>query len=142
MSSSIEKVKAKKTGKPMARGLDAFNLLSKSISMWLYSFCVTPFSSKKKDNFSMRSFSSRSNATFLRNFTDNIEISAVNTSKKLTSRKFWTAVTGAVMALLVAFKVDKVTSEQVLAVITSSSTLIAYIIGEGLVDAAKIKGGK
>ncbi len=90
----------------------------------------------------MRSFSSRSSATFLRNFTDNIEISAVNTSKKLTSRKFWAAVTGSVIALLVAFKVDKVTSEQVLAVITSSSTLIAYIIGEGLVDAAKIKGDK
>ena len=57
---------------------------------------------------------------------------------KLTSRKFWAALIGFVTALLIAFNVDGLTIEQVIAVITATSTLIAYIIGEGMVDAAKI----
>lgn len=64
----------------------------------------------------------------------------INWKQKLTSRKFWAAVTGFVMALLILFKVDEMTSKQVVAVITAASTLIAYIVGEGLVDAARNKG--
>ncbi len=60
---------------------------------------------------------------------------------KLTSRKFWAAVMGFVTALLIAFNVDSLTVEQVVSVISAASVLIAYIIGEGLVDAAKIKAG-
>ena len=56
----------------------------------------------------------------------------------ITSRKFWAALIGFVTALLIAFNVDGLTIEQVIAVITATSTLIAYIIGEGMVDAAKI----
>lgn len=62
----------------------------------------------------------------------------INWKQKLTSRKFWVAVTGFVTAILVAFKVDDLTIEQVVALITAASTLIAYIIGEGIVDAARI----
>ena len=58
---------------------------------------------------------------------------------KLTSRKFWAAVTGFVAAILLAFNVDNLTTEQVIAVISAASVLIAYIIGEGIVDAARIK---
>lgn len=63
----------------------------------------------------------------------------INWKQKLTSRKFWTALIGFVTAMMVAFGVNDLTIEQVIAVITASSTLIAYIIGEGLVDAARIK---
>lgn len=63
----------------------------------------------------------------------------IDWKQKLTSRKFWAAITGFVVSILVIFNVPDLTIEQVIAVITSSSTLIAYIIGEGMVDAAKMK---
>ena len=62
----------------------------------------------------------------------------INWKQKLTSRKFWAAVVGFVTAILVAFGVGDLEIEQVVAVITASATLIAYIIGEGMVDAATI----
>ena len=62
----------------------------------------------------------------------------INWKQKLTSRKFWAAVVGFVTAVLVAFGVGDLEIEQVVAVITASATLIAYIIGEGMVDAARI----
>ena len=61
----------------------------------------------------------------------------INWKQKLTSRKFWAAVIGFITALLVAFGVDDLTIEQVVALITAASTLIAYIIGEGMVDVAR-----
>jgi len=63
----------------------------------------------------------------------------INWKQKLTSRKFWAAVIGFVTAILVAFGVDDLTIEQIIALITAASTLIAYIIGEGMVDAARLK---
>lgn len=63
----------------------------------------------------------------------------INWKQKLTSRKFWVALIGFITALLIAFGVDNLTIEQVVALITAASTLIAYIIGEGIVDAARIK---
>ena len=57
--------------------------------------------------------------------------------KKLTSRKFWAALVGFITTLLVAFGVPDLQIEQVAAVITAAATLIAYIIGEGLVDAKR-----
>lgn len=65
----------------------------------------------------------------------------INWKQKLTSRKFWAAVTGFITAILVAVGVSDLTIEQVIALITAISTLIAYIIGEGLVDAARIEQG-
>lgn len=62
----------------------------------------------------------------------------INWKQKLTSRKFWAAVIGFVTAMMVAFGVNDLTVEQVVAIITAASTLIAYIIGEGMVDAARI----
>lgn len=57
---------------------------------------------------------------------------------KLTSRKFWVAVVGFITAIMVAFNVPDMTIEQVSTIITAGATLIAYIIGEGMVDAARI----
>ena len=60
----------------------------------------------------------------------------IDWKRKLTSRKFWLAVIGFVTAIMVAFNVDKLTVEQVTAVVSAVATLIAYIIGEGMTDAA------
>ena len=65
--------------------------------------------------------------------------SNINWKQKLTSRKFWAAVVTFVTTILVAFGVPDITIEQVVAVITAGGAMIAYIIGEGLVDAARIK---
>lgn len=61
----------------------------------------------------------------------------INWKQKLTSRKFWAAVIGFVTAILMAFNVDSMTVEQVVSVVSACSVLIAYIIGEGLVDSAR-----
>ena len=62
----------------------------------------------------------------------------INWKQKLTSRKFWAAVTGFVTAIMVAFGANDLTIEQVASVISASAVLIAYIIGEGMVDAARV----
>ena len=64
----------------------------------------------------------------------------INWKQKLTSRKFWAAVVGFITPILIVFNVPDLTIEQVTAIITSCGTLIAYIIGEGLVDANRDKG--
>ena len=59
---------------------------------------------------------------------------------KLTSRKFWAAVVGVVVALMILFGVDSATQEKIVALITASATLIAYILAEGNIDASSAKG--
>lgn len=63
----------------------------------------------------------------------------INWKQKLTSRKFWAAVIAFITSLLVAFGASDLTIEQVIAVISAGSVMIAYIIGEGLVDAARVE---
>mgnify|MGYP000865430772 CR=1 FL=1 len=59
----------------------------------------------------------------------------INWKQKLTSRKLWAAIAGFIVAVLAFFSVDEETVVRVTALITAGSTMIAYIIGEGLVDA-------
>lgn len=66
----------------------------------------------------------------------------IDWKRKLTSRKFWVAVVGFITAVMVALNIDKMTVEQVAAIISAMGTLVAYIIGEGLTDAAHIKNDK
>jgi phosphate/sulfate permease len=61
----------------------------------------------------------------------------INWKQKLTSRKFWAAVVGFVTALLIGFGVGDNDITQVTSIIMAGATLIAYIIGEGLVDASR-----
>lgn len=61
----------------------------------------------------------------------------IDWKQKLTSRKFWAAVVGFVTPLLIAFGVAENDVAEVSSIIMSGATLIAYIIGEGLVDAKK-----
>ena len=60
---------------------------------------------------------------------------------KLSSRKFWAAVTGFLTALLTIFEVDNLTIEQIIGLVSALSVLIAYIIGEGMVDSARASAG-
>lgn len=57
--------------------------------------------------------------------------------RKLTSRKFWAAVVAFVSAVLAAVGMTENEVGQIVAIIMAGATLIAYIIGEGLVDAAR-----
>lgn len=54
--------------------------------------------------------------------------------QKLTSRKFWAAVVGVVLSIMVIYGADAETQEKVTGLITATGTLIAYIVGEGIVD--------
>ena len=59
-----------------------------------------------------------------------------NIVRKLTSRKFWLAVAAFVTELIVAFRGDTELAETIAGVIMAGATVIAYILGEGLIDAA------
>lgn len=58
--------------------------------------------------------------------------------RKLTSRKFWAAVAGFVTPIMTMLHVSDNTAVQVTALIMAGGTLISYIIGEGLTDAAAV----
>ena len=58
--------------------------------------------------------------------------------RKLTSRKFWVAVASFVSMMIVAFGGTENSASQVAALIMAGASVIAYIIGEGLTDAANI----
>lgn len=55
---------------------------------------------------------------------------------KLTSRKFWAAIASFVSMLIIFFKGTEETATQVAALIMAGASVVAYIIGEGLADAA------
>lgn len=56
--------------------------------------------------------------------------------RKLTSRKLWTAVASFVSMMIVATGGTDNTATQVTALIMAGASVVAYIIGEGLTDAA------
>ena len=60
----------------------------------------------------------------------------IDWKRKLTSRKFWMAIVGLVTGLVLAFGGDQQTAETISGVIMSAASVVAYIIGEGLADAA------
>lgn len=55
--------------------------------------------------------------------------------RKLTSRKFWTAVASFVAMMIVFCGGAENTATQVTALIMAGASVVAYIIGEGLADA-------
>lgn len=62
----------------------------------------------------------------------------IDWARKLTSRKFWAAVVGFVAPLMTMLHVSDSTAVQVTSLIMAGGTSIAYIIGEGMTDAAAI----
>ncbi len=59
--------------------------------------------------------------------------------RKLTSRKFWLAIASFVSMLIVAFGGSEAVASQVTALIIAGATVVAYILGEGLADAAGVQ---
>lgn len=60
--------------------------------------------------------------------------------RKLTSRKFWMAVANFVCNVILFFQSPSGSSERVTALILSFGGFIAYIVAEGIVDAAREHG--
>lgn len=56
--------------------------------------------------------------------------------RKLTSRKFWAAIAEFVVMVLLALGAKESTATQVSAIIMAGAAVVAYIVGEGLTDAA------
>ena len=65
----------------------------------------------------------------------------IDWKKKLTSRKFWAAVCSLVAQMVVAFGGTDDQGVKITALIMAGATVIAYIIGEGLVDASNKDAG-
>lgn len=65
----------------------------------------------------------------------------INWKRKLTSRKFWMAVAGFIVGIIMAFNGSTEVAETVSGCIMSGASVIAYIIGEGLADSASGNGG-
>lgn len=63
-------------------------------------------------------------------------MSKIDWKRKLTSRKFWAAVIGFITPIMIAAGAGENEITQVVAIVMGGATLIAYIIGEGLVDSA------
>lgn len=61
---------------------------------------------------------------------------SVDWKRKLTSRKFWAAVVNFITQLLIALNMNENEVAQIAALVMAGAGVIAYIIGEGLADAA------
>ena len=62
----------------------------------------------------------------------------IDWKRKLTSRKFWAALCNFVTMLVIALGGSKEVAVQITGLIMAGATVIAYIIAEGLVDAANV----
>ena len=60
--------------------------------------------------------------------------------RKLTSRKFWLAVAGLVTGIVSFLKQPTTDAETISALILSLGSVVAYLVAEGMVDAAR-EGG-
>ena len=65
----------------------------------------------------------------------------MNWKKKLSSRKFWAAISGVVISVMVAFNADAGSQEKVAGVIAATGTLAIYMLAEGGADKAAAKKG-
>lgn len=65
----------------------------------------------------------------------------IDWKKKLTSRKLWAAVVSFVTLLMIGFGYAEAEAAQVASIIMAGATVMAYIVGEGLVDASAASGG-
>ena len=63
----------------------------------------------------------------------------IDWKRKLTSRKFWACVCNFVSMLLIMLHVDENSATQAVALIMAGAGVIAYILGEGLTDAAAMQ---
>lgn len=64
----------------------------------------------------------------------------IDWKRKLTSRKLWAAVVSFVTLLMIGLGFSESSATQVASIIMAGASVIAYIIGEGLVDASAAGG--
>lgn len=59
--------------------------------------------------------------------------------QKLTSRKFWMAVVGVAISVMVIFGSSEEEQAKVTGLITACGTLVGYMLSEGIADGANKK---
>ena len=64
----------------------------------------------------------------------------IDWKRKLTSRKLWFAIAGFVTGVVMLITAP--TQENISGCVMALGSVVAYIVGEGLIDAANIKNGK
>lgn len=64
----------------------------------------------------------------------------IDWTRKLTSRKFWTAIVSFVTMLMLFFGYAESDATQVASIIMAGASVVAYIIGEGLADSCGTGG--
>lgn len=62
--------------------------------------------------------------------------------QKLTSRKFWVTIANFVTMLAIALGAAEHVASKVAAIIMAGGGVVAYIVGEGLADAAHVEDGQ
>ena len=62
----------------------------------------------------------------------------IDGKRKLSSRKFWAAVAGVVVSIMIIFGTDAGTQEKITGAITSTGILVTYILAEGSTDKAAL----
>lgn len=62
--------------------------------------------------------------------------------RKLTSRKLWMALAGFISGLILAYNGSAELAENITGCIMAGASVVAYIVGEGLTDAASINTEK
>ena len=68
-----------------------------------------------------------------------MDVTKINWKQKLTSRKMWMSVAAFVSAVLVCVGMNDNDIAQITSIIMAGATMIAYFLGEGLVDAERLK---
>lgn len=63
----------------------------------------------------------------------------IDWKRKLSSRKLWAAFAGVVVGLAMVFGLDENTISNVAGAVVSVSSVVAYIITEGKIDAESVK---
>ena len=66
----------------------------------------------------------------------------IDWKRKLSSRKFWAAVSGVIISVMVAFNADAGSQEKVAGVISATGTLAIYMLTESSADKAALNAKK
>ena len=61
----------------------------------------------------------------------------INWGQKLSSRKFWAAITGLVVSIIAFTNADAGTTEKIVALVGAIGSMAMYILGETAVDKAR-----
>ena len=63
----------------------------------------------------------------------------IDWKRKISSRKFWAAVSGVAISIMIIFGIDSASEERIIGVISSTGVLVTYILTEGGADKHSIK---